>query len=184
LDKEKEYNLIPNELPIDTELIIKREIHENSENRNNFIFILTTINSNKQKTTKRFQMKKKEFSKAFAKENNNNYYPLYYYTINTPSHSKYYICKTLKPKITFIPFSEDYSIILPDYSQLITPKFIHVNWEEDKEGKVYEIAHQQLSFLGIEVVIPETVRNGPFDLEWEHNHKSKYSFCYINKIWN
>jgi hypothetical protein len=85
----------------------------------------------------------------------------------------------LKPKITFIPFSEDYSIILPDYSQLITPKFIHVNWEEDKEGKVYEIAHQQLSFLGIEVVIPETVRNGPFDLEWEHNHKSKYSFCYI-----
>lgn len=179
LDKEKEYNLIPNELPIDTELIIKREIHENSENRNNFIFILTTINSNKQKTTKRFQMKKKEFAKAFAKENNNNYYPLYYYTINAPSHSKYYICKSLKPKITFIPFSEDYSIILPDYSQLITPKFIHVNWEEDKEGKVYEIAHQQLSFLGIEVVIPETVRNGPFDLEWEHNHKSKYSFCYI-----
>ena len=85
----------------------------------------------------------------------------------------------MKPKITFIPFSEDYSIILPDYSQLITPKFIHVNWEEDKEGKVYEIAHQQLSFLGIEVVIPEIVHNGPFDLEWAHKGKT-----YTEGLWN
>lgn len=85
----------------------------------------------------------------------------------------------LKPKITFIPFIEDYFIVLPDYSQLITPKYIHVNWEEDEEGKIYEIAHQQLSFLGQETIIPEKVRNGPFDLEWEHNHKSKYSFCYV-----
>lgn len=178
LDKEKEYNLIPDELPIDIELIIKREIQENSENRNNFFFILTTMNSNKCIDEKRFSMKKEEFANAFAKYNN-NYYPLYFYTINVSSHSKYYICKSLKPKITFIPFLDDYSIILPDYSQLIIPKYIHVNWEEDKEGKVYEIAHQKLSFLDIEVVINKTVRNGPFDLEWEHNHKSKYSFCYI-----
>lgn len=41
------------------------------------------------------------------------------------------------------------------------------------------IAYQQLSLFGIEVVIPETVYNGQFDLELEHNHKSKYSFCYI-----
>lgn len=178
LDKKKEYNLIPTELPIDTELIIKREIIENSQIKNNFIFILTTINSNNQKTEKRIQVEKVEFAKAFAKENN-NYYPLYYYKINVPSHSKYFICKSLKPKITFIPFIEDYSIILPDYSQLITPKYIHVNWEEDEEGKIYEIAHQRLSFLGQETIIPENVRNGPFDLEWEHNHKSKYSFCYV-----
>ena len=178
LDKKKEYNLIPTELPIDTELIIKREIIENYKIKNNFIFVLTTINSNNQKKEKRFSIKKVEFAKAFAKENN-NFYPLYYYRVNIPSHLKYFICKSVKPKIIFIPFLEDYSIILPDYSQLITPEYIHVNWEEDEDGKVYEIAHQRLSFLGIENIIPEKIHNGPFELEWEHNHKSKYSFCYV-----
>lgn len=178
LDKEKEYNLIPNDLPIDTELIIKREIKENPENKYNFIFILTTINSDNKKLEKKFLIKKEEFAKALAKEKN-NYYPLYFYTVNIPSYSKYFICKSLKPKITFIPFKENYTFILPDYSQLIEPKYIHINWEEDEKGNVYEIANQKLSFFGEEFIIPKKVRNGPFDLEWEHNNKSKYSFCYV-----
>ena len=165
-------------MPVDAKVIMKREIQEYPLNSNNFYLILTSIDDNKKITKEKFLMKKKEFIKSFIKIKN-KYHPIFSYIINIPESSKYYICNSIKPKLAFIPFIGEYTIFYPDYFYNITPNYIHVRWEEDL-GKIYEIVHQKLSFLGADIVIPELIRNGPFDLEWEHNHKSKYSFCYIN----
>lgn len=81
--------------------------------------------------------------------------------------------------MTFIPFKGKYSFILPDYLKLILPINIHINWEEDNNGKIFEISHKKLSFGGKDILIKGIFRNGPYNFEWEHNHKSKYSFGYV-----
>lgn len=75
-DRNKEYNLIPDEIPVDTEIIIKREILEVPKNSNIFYCQLTTINSDKINKFYKFLMEKKKFAQAFAK-NENEFYPLY-----------------------------------------------------------------------------------------------------------
>jgi hypothetical protein len=105
---------------------------------------LTSKDSSKKIITEEFKLMKNEFSKIFG-QNNNNYYPIYLYNCNIPNSSNYYICKSLNPKIVFIPFNGEYEFLIPDFSKLIRPNYLHINFQE-KEGNIYEVATQQISF--------------------------------------
>ena len=125
-------------------LITKREIEQLPQNENNYQLILSFLDSNKNNSSQRFFLKKSKFVESFGKDNN-GYYPLFYYIVEIPESSNYYICNSFKPKIILIPFIGEYSFILPDYSQSIIPNYIHINWEEENQ-EVFEIAYRQLCF--------------------------------------
>lgn len=174
IDKETSYNLIPEELPIDVKLIIKREIINRN---NNLILALTSKDSSKKTSTEIFKLRKNNFSKIFGK-NQNKYYPLYLYNCDIPKSSNYYICNSLEPKINFIPFNGEYIFLIPDFSQVIIPKCLHLNFME-KDGKIFEKVCKQLSFSNVNISIPGEFLNGPLQIEWEHNHQNKDSNCFV-----
>ena len=174
IDKETSYTLIPEELPIDVKLIIKREIMNIN---NNFFLVLTLKDSSKNTLTEKFKLRKNDFSKIFG-ENQEKYYPLYLYNFDIPKTSNYYICISLKPKINFIPFNGQYNFLIPDFSQVITPKCLHLNFME-KDGRIFENVCKQLSFSNTNISLPGEYLNGPLQLEWEHNHQNKDSNCFV-----
>ena len=174
IDEQISYNLIPEELPIDVKLIIKREIiFEN----NNFFLVLEAKDSSKETLTEKFILRKNNFSTIFGK-NQNKYYPLYLYSCNIPEIYNYYICNSLEPKIKFIPFNGEYIFLIPDFSQVITPKSLHLHFKE-KYGKIFEIVTKQLSFSNTNISIPGEFLKGPLELKWEHNHQNKDSNCFV-----
>ena len=75
IDSEKSYNLIPEELPIDIKLIIKREIIYKN---NDYFLVLTAVKSSKEYLTEKVKLIKNNFSKVFG-ESQNKYYPIFLY---------------------------------------------------------------------------------------------------------
>jgi len=174
IDIETSYNLIPEELPIDVKLILEREIIMLN---NNLFLVLTSKDSSKKTWTERYRLTKNNFSRVIG-ETKNKYYPLYLYECDIPKTSNYYICNSLKPKIIFTPFNGKYKFLIPDFSQDIIPKNLHLNFIE-KEGKIFEIICKQLSYDNIDISLPGKFLIGPLQVEWEHNHQNKYSNCFV-----
>ena len=90
-------------------------------------------------------MKKSKFAESFGKDNY-GYYPLFYYTLEIPESSNYYICNSLKPKIKLIPFIGEYSFILPDYSQSIIPNLFTLTGKK-KTKKFLKLLIGSIVFL-------------------------------------
>lgn len=174
IDSEKSYNLIPEELPIDIKLIIKREIIYKN---NDYFLVLTAVKSSKEYLTEKVKLIKNNFSKVFG-ESQHKYYPIFLYNCDIPKSSNYYICKSLGPKMKFIPFNGEYIFLIPDFMQLITPKYLHVDFKE-KDGNIYEIVTKQLSFSNINFSLPGNFLQGPLQTKWEHNHQNKDSNCFV-----
>ena len=174
IDEETSYNLNPDELPIDVKLLLKRELIIKN---NNYFLVLTSKDSSKKIITDEFILIKNKFSCLFGK-NNNIYYPIYLYNCSIPNDSNYYICKSLNPKIVFLPFTGEYEFLIADFSTLIRPSFLHINFQ-DKEGKIYEVVTQQISFLDTNISLPGRLLLGPLELKWEHNHINKMSNCFV-----
>lgn len=126
-------------------LITKREIEQLPQNENNYQLILTFLDSNKNNSSQRFFLKKSKFVESFGKDNN-GYYPLFYYIVEIPESSNYYICNSFKPKIILIPFIGEYSFILPDYSQSIIPNLFTLTGKK-KTKKFLKLLIGSIVFL-------------------------------------
>ena len=180
IDFDTSYTLIPDELPINVNLILKREIIKESNNTlSNYHLLLTSKDFSGNISNKKFILKKTMFGKVFAKKQN-DFYPMYYYTVEIPDYLNYYICSLLKPKIKFIPFKGEYIFLISDFSQIISPVYLHLNYME-KDEKIYENVIQQISFSNTNISLPGTKLIGPLELEWEHNYQKKISNCFVKK---
>lgn len=183
IDFTMSYTLIPDELPIDVKLILKREIiHEKSKSLNYFYLLLTSKDSAGNILKKKFKLNKEGFGKIFCK-NENKYYPIYLYSCEIQDDLNYFFCHSLKPMIKFRPFKGEYIFLIPEFSQIINPIDLHLNFLE-KDGKIYENVVQQISFSNVNISLPGTKLIGPLELEWEHNHQNKISNCFVKKANN
>lgn len=78
IDFDTSYTLIPDELPINVNLIIKREISkESNKTLSNYYLILTSKDFSGNISNKKFRLKKNVFGKIFSKKQN-DFYPMYY----------------------------------------------------------------------------------------------------------